>query len=143
MWKRKSPYSVKKTLDRLETIVRQTDEIHRFARINHADILRSVGAISRPMEMLLMENQALIIVMFKIDLEAAFELPIRALAWEDKFGQTWVRVTDPQVLGRSTNLSDADGIIETIYHILDDMLDKTLDKEQTAITLTTSCHRQN
>jgi uncharacterized protein (DUF302 family) len=125
-WRRKSPYSVKKTLDRLEQRIMLNDKILRFARINQADILRADGVASRDCEMLLFENRALAAKMMAIHTEAAFELPIRALAWQDDAGDVWLRVTDPDLLNTAADLQGAGGVITTIHQILGEMVDQTV-----------------
>ena len=127
MWKRKSPYGVKETLDRLEDIISENEEILRFARVDQAEILRSAGHPARSCEMLLFENPTLASVMIGLNPEAAFELPIRALAWQDEAGQTWLRVTDPEELDRVAALNGADGAISKIRTILGEMLNRTLE----------------
>ena len=59
--------------------------------------------------MLIFENRELSTTIIRVCPGAAFELPIRALAWEDDAGSIWLRVTDPDQLDHAARLDGGDG----------------------------------
>ena len=125
-WKRPSPHSVSTTIDRLEAIIAGDDLIATFVRVDQSAVLASAGETARPMEMLIFENRELSMRMIRVRPEAAFELPIRALAWEDDGGSVWLRVPDPDQLDRAARLQGGDGVIADIHRILGGILDAVL-----------------
>jgi uncharacterized protein (DUF302 family) len=76
--------------------------------------------------MLIFENRELSTTIIRVCPEAAFELPIRALAWEDDAGSIWLRVTDPDQLDHAARLDGGDGAIADIHRILAGILDAVL-----------------
>lgn len=125
-WKRPSPYSVSTTIDRLEAVIAGDKLIATFARVDQGAVVASAGGVARPMEMLIFENRELSTAIIRVCPEAAFELPIRALAWEDDTGSTWLRVTDPDQLEHAARLDGGDGVIADIHQILAGILDSVL-----------------
>jgi uncharacterized protein (DUF302 family) len=86
-----SPHSVQTTIERLEAVIARSSSISVLARIDQRALLGSAS----PMVMLLFENVGLARTLVDAHREAAFLLPIRALAWQDEAGAVWFRVTDP------------------------------------------------
>ena len=89
-----SPYSVHETLDRLETLL-QSKGIKIFARIDQAAEARAAGLEMPPMELLIFGNpKAGTPVMLAVP-EAGIDLPLKALAWQDRDGGVHLGYTDP------------------------------------------------
>jgi len=80
---RKSPYSVKETIDRLQNALEQ-HQVTIYARINQQQELQKVGQTMLPLEFLLFGNpKAGGPVMIENPL-AALDLPLKVIAWQDE-----------------------------------------------------------
>jgi uncharacterized protein (DUF302 family) len=92
-----SPYSVKETLDRLQILLEHKG-IRIFARIDQQAEARTAGLALTPLELLIFGNpKAGTPVMAAVPL-AGLDLPLKALAWEDKEGKVWLSYNDPAYL---------------------------------------------
>ena len=108
-----SPYDVATTLDRFENILKSKG-ITIFARIDHAAGAKKIGESMAPTQVMLFGNPKLGTPLMKINREAAFDLPLRALAWQDDNGKVWLEVTDPAVLNQRYGLAKAGGVLAKI-----------------------------
>ena len=106
-----SPYDVKTTLDRLEDVMKAKG-ITIFARIDHAAGAKSVGNSLPPTELMIFGNPKLGSPLMAINREVAFDLPLKALAWEDADGKVWLAITNPAELNQVYALAGADGVID-------------------------------
>lgn len=106
-----SQHSAGKTLDRLTGILNKKG-IGIVARVNHAAAADKVGMKLRPTELLLFGNPELGTPLMQANQEAGFDLPMKALAWQDTEGKTWLRVTNPASIIAAHALNDVDTVIE-------------------------------
>ena len=90
----KSAYSPKATLDRLEAAAKERG-LTVFARIDHAAGAVKVGKALRPTELLVFGNPQGGTPLMDCAQSAAIDLPLKALAWEDAQGQSWLGYNDP------------------------------------------------
>ncbi len=111
MLKTESPYTVGVTLDRLVGVMEQKG-IKVFARIDHAAGAQSIGEEMPPTQLMLFGNPKIGTPLMKVNPEVAFDLPMRALAWQDKDGKVWLAVTNPAELNQVYALAGANGVIE-------------------------------
>ena len=109
--KMQSAHDAATTLDRLEGIFKAKG-ITVFARIDHAAGAKKVGQDMAPTQLLLFGNPKLGTPLMKVNREAGFDLPMKALAWTDDAGKTWLAVTDPAALKARYGLQDAAPVIE-------------------------------
>ncbi len=91
---KKSNYSVKETLDKLEAVLKKKG-IGVAMRWDHAAKAKGVGIPLRPTELLIFGNPKLGSHMFTANQTAGIDLPLKALAWEDEKGQVWLTYNDP------------------------------------------------
>ncbi len=82
-----SSYSVKQTLDRLETALKAAG-VTIFARIDHAGGAAAVGLALRPTELLIFGNPKGGTPLMQANQMIGLDLPLRVLAWEDEAGNT-------------------------------------------------------
>jgi len=115
---KKSPYSAAKTLDRWETILKQK-HIRVFARISHKQNAAGVGLKLRPTELLIFGNPKLGTYFFMSNQTAGIDLPMKAMAWEDAKGQTWVAYNDPQYIADRHGIKDRADIIKKMKGALE------------------------
>jgi len=89
-----SQHRVKTTLDRLETAAKAKGMII-FARIDHAAGATSVGLPLRPTELLIFGNARGGTPLMQLAQTIGIDLPLKALAWEDAAGKTWLSYNEP------------------------------------------------
>ncbi len=92
-----SKYSVQETIDRIEKVV-VAKGMKIFARINHAGEAKTVGLEMKPAELLIFGNPKGGTALMVARPTAAIDLPMKALAWEDKAGKVWLTYNAPQLL---------------------------------------------
>jgi uncharacterized protein (DUF302 family) len=89
-----SAHPPKATLDRLESIVKEKG-MTVFARVDHAAGAAKVGKKLRPTELLIFGNPQGGTPLMECAQSAAIDLPMKAMAWEDAKGQSWIGYNDP------------------------------------------------
>ncbi len=89
--------SVAETLDRLEAGLRQRG-IAVFARIDFSADAPRVGLQMRPEQLLIFGNPRAGTPLMQHVPAVGLDLPLKALAWEDEQGQTWIACNDPQYI---------------------------------------------
>ena len=115
---KRSPYSATKTLDRWEHILKQK-HIRVFARVSHKQNAAGVGLKLRPTELLIFGNPKLGTYFFMSNQTAGIDLPMKAMAWEDAKGQTWVAYNDPQYIADRHHIKDRAVIIQKMKAALE------------------------
>jgi uncharacterized protein (DUF302 family) len=90
----KSAFPVKETLDRLTQLV-ESRGLTVFCRIDHAANAVSAGLNLRPTEVLIFGNAKGGTPLMQATQTIGIDLPLKALAWEDASGQTWLAYNDP------------------------------------------------
>jgi uncharacterized protein (DUF302 family) len=113
----KSAHSVKKTVDRLESVLKEKG-MTVFIRINHTDGAKKVGLKLRPTELLIFGNPKVGTPLMKCSQSAAIDLPQKALVSEDQGGQVWLTYNDPTYLANRHNIDGCDEVIKKIEQAL-------------------------
>ncbi len=90
----KSAHPPKVTLDRFEATAKDRG-LMVFARIDHAAGAQKVGRTLRPTELLIFGNPQGGTPLMECAQSAGIDLPLKALAWEDAQGQSWLGYNDP------------------------------------------------
>jgi uncharacterized protein (DUF302 family) len=90
----KSAFPVKETVDRLVNRV-EAKGLTVFCRIDHAANAVSAGLKLRPTEVLIFGNAKGGTPLMQATQTIGIDLPLKALAWEDAEGQTWLAYNDP------------------------------------------------
>jgi uncharacterized protein (DUF302 family) len=90
----KSAFLVKETLDRLTRLV-ESKGLTVFCRIDHAANAVSAGLQLRPTEVIVFGNAKGGTPLMQATQTIGIDLPLKALAWEDAAGQTWLTYNDP------------------------------------------------
>jgi uncharacterized protein (DUF302 family) len=90
----KSAFPVKETLDRLTRLV-ESKGLTVFCRIDHAANAVSAGLQLRPTEVLIFGNAKGGTPLMQASQSIGIDLPLKALAWQDAAGQTWLTYNDP------------------------------------------------
>jgi uncharacterized protein (DUF302 family) len=95
----KSAHPPKATLDRFEAAAKERG-LTVFARIDHAAGAQRVGKTLRPTELLIFGNPQGGTPLMECAQSAGIDLPLKALAWEDAQGQSWLGYNDPAWLAQ-------------------------------------------
>jgi uncharacterized protein (DUF302 family) len=95
----KSASPPKVTLDKFEAIAKERG-LMVFARIDHAAGAAKVGKTLRPTELLIFGNPQGGTPLMECAQSAGIDLPLKALAWEDAQGQSWLGYNDPAWLAK-------------------------------------------
>ncbi len=103
-----SRHDVKVTVDRLEAEAKAKG-LTIFARIDHAAGARSVGLTLRPTELLIFGNAKGGTPLMQVQQTIGIDLPLKALAWEDAAGKTWLSYNEPEWLAARHALADRGG----------------------------------
>ena len=90
----KSAFPVKETVDRLVHQV-EAKGLTVFCRIDHAANAVSAGLELRPTEVLIFGNAKGGTPLMQAAQTIGIDLPLKALAWQDAGGQTWISYNDP------------------------------------------------
>jgi uncharacterized protein (DUF302 family) len=113
----KSSHSVKKTVDRLESVLKEKG-MTVFTRVNHTDNAEKVGLELRPTELLIFGNPKVGTPLMQCSQSAAIDLPQKVLVYEDQEGQVWLTYNDPHYLSNRHKITGCDEVIKKIENAL-------------------------
>ncbi|HTB14973.1 MAG TPA: DUF302 domain-containing protein [Bryobacteraceae bacterium] len=92
-----SAHSVEETMDRLEAVLREKD-IHIFVRIDQRAAAEKAGLKMPPMELLIFGNPKGGTPLMVAEPTVGIDLPLKAMAWEDREGKVWLSYNSPEYL---------------------------------------------
>ncbi len=98
--------SVAATIDRLESLARERG-ILIFARIDFSGDAARAGLTMRPEQLLVFGNPKAGTPLMIAAPAAGLDLPIKALAYEDAAGKTWLAYNNPHYIVRRHGLDEA------------------------------------
>ena len=113
----KSAFSVKKTADRLEKVLKEKG-MTVFARINHSEGAKKVDIKLPATELLIFGNPKVGSPLMQCDRTVGIDLPQKALIWEDANGHVWLAYNDPQYLAKRHDLSGCMDVIKKVEKAL-------------------------
>ena len=122
---KKSPYSVKKTLGRLEKILRQKG-IVIIKRWSHDKGGKKAGIPLRPTELLIFGSPKLGTHLLTSKQTAGIDLPMKALAWKDEEGQVWLSYNDPYYIVKRHGIENRKEIAKKMAEALDQMTNEAV-----------------
>ena len=96
----KSPHPAAATMDRFEAAAKARG-LNIFARIDHAAGAAKVGKTLRPTQVLIFGNPQGGTPFMECAQSVGIDLPLKALAWEDAQGQSWIGYNDPAWLAKA------------------------------------------
>lgn len=124
---KKSHHSVKVTLDRLENILKKKG-ITIAMRWSHDEGGKKAGIPLRPTELLVFGNPKMGTHFFTSNQTAGIDLPMKALAWEDKDGQVWLTYNDPAYIAGRHNIENRAEIVKKMTGALNNMTSAAIAK---------------
>jgi len=122
---KQSAHSARITIDRLEKILNAKD-LTVAMRWSHSDRANGVGIELRPTELIIFGNPALGSHLFTSQQTAGIDLPMKALAWEDEQGRTWLTYNDPAYIARRHGIKDRPEIIKKMTGALHKITEKAV-----------------
>ncbi len=102
-----SSYSVQKTMDRFEKIVKDKG-FNVIARVNHTAAAKKSGSTLRPTELLIFGNPKLGTQLMLSNQTIGIDLPLKVLIWEDDKGVVTLSYNDPAWLQKRHDITDRD-----------------------------------
>lgn len=114
---KKSAFGATKTLDRLGLALKRAG-LTIFARIKHQEGAKKVGLPLRPTEVLIFGNPKMGTRLMQSNPAIGLDLPLKAVAWEDKAGVAHLAYTDPAVLKARYGITDRDAVFATMTKAL-------------------------
>ena len=122
----KSPHGAKATMDRLESVVKQSG-LTVFARIDHAAGAQKIGRTLRPTQVLIFGNPQGGTPLMECAQSTGIDLPVKGLAWQDASGQVWVGYNDPAYIGARHGVSEPCATpLANMKRALDAMVEETV-----------------
>ncbi len=125
--KKKSAFSVAETLDRLSERLTGAG-ITVFARIDHAAGAAKINDPIPPATVLIFGNPKLGTPLMKAAPEIGVDLPLKALAYQDGNGDTWLVYTSPQALKARFDVAGADPVFAKMSGALDKLTNAAVTK---------------
>ncbi len=113
----KSSHRVKKTADRLESILKEKG-MTVFIRINHAENAKKIGKKLRPTVLLVFGNPKVGTRLMQCSQSIGLDLPLKALVWESEGGQVWLTYNDPIYLAYRHGIAECGGVIKKVENAL-------------------------
>jgi uncharacterized protein (DUF302 family) len=115
-----SAFSVAETIDRLEKGARERDLVI-VARIDHAAAAAKAGLDLRPTVLLIFGNPRGGTPLMQSAPSIGLDLPLKALAWQDAGGQTWLAYNDPEWLAQRHGVTGRAEAVKGMSKALDQL----------------------
>ena len=109
----KSAHDVKTTADRLEKVLKEKG-MTIFARVDHAAGAKKVDQELRPTELVIFGNPKVGTLLMQCEQAMGLDLPLKALIWEDKEGQSWFSYDSPEFLKTKHDVKGCDPVFEKV-----------------------------
>jgi uncharacterized protein (DUF302 family) len=100
-----SARSVVETINRLEAVLREKN-IQIFARIDQRAEAEKAGLPMPAMELLIFGNPKAGTPLMVAEPTIGIDLPLKALAWEDREGKVWLSYNAPEYLQERFSISE-------------------------------------
>jgi len=119
-----SAHSAKETIDRIESDVKSKG-MAVFARIDHAAGAKDAGLSLLPTLLLIFGNAKGGTPLMQDKQTIGIDLPLKALAWEDASGKTWLSYNDLEWLAQRHDLdAKVDNVVKGLAAVLGAILQK-------------------
>src|SRR6266567_6910964 len=112
-----SSLSPKETMDRLEAEIRAKG-LTILARIDHAAGAAEAGLKLRPTQLIVFGNARGGTPLMQSVQTIGIDLPLKALAWQDAAGKTWISYNEPRWIVQRHNVANAESIVNKMADLL-------------------------
>jgi len=99
-----SKYSVKETIDRLQTILQQRGATI-YSRINQQAEIEKAGGKLSPLEFIMFGNPKIGGAIMAENKLAALDLPLKVIAWEDEQNKVWIAYNEASYIEERYSLA--------------------------------------
>ena len=123
-----SPYSVKETADRFESIAKNKG-LSLFARVNHSENASGVGLTLRPTETIIFGNPKVGTPLMQCAQNLAIDLPQKILVSQDANDKVWLSYNNPSYLKARHEMVGCDELIVKISGVLSSLSKATVAKK--------------
>ena len=117
---KRSDFGVKRTLDRLENVLRKRG-VTIVTRWNHRAKAKNVDIHLRPTELLIFGNPRLGSRFMTSDQTAGIDLPMKALAWKDENGQVWLTYNRPRYIANRHGIHNREKAVHKMTKVLNEL----------------------
>ena len=124
---KQSSHSVSITIDRLKKVL-ESKGITIFARVDHAAGAKKVGKKLAPTQLLIFGNPKLGTPLMQSSQKIGLDLPLKAIAWQDKDGKVWLGYMSPAYLKAKYGITDKDAVFGKITGALGKFTDAAVKK---------------
>lgn len=108
------------TMGRLETEIKARG-MRVFARVNHAALAAEAGLTLRPTVLVVFGSPRGGTPLMQANQTSGFDLPLKALVWQDASGKTWLSYNEPDWLAKRHGVAGAKRVVATIGRALGDI----------------------
>ncbi len=108
-----SKFPVKETADRLAKAIEEKG-LKVAARVDHAAGAKAAGMEMPPTEVVMFGNPTLGTPLMLSNPDAAIDLPMKMLIWQDKAGKVWVGYVAPDALKVRYGIKDRDEVFKSM-----------------------------
>ena len=110
-----SKYSVAETMDRLEAAIRRAQPpINVFARVDFQATAATQGGKLRPTQILIFGRGGTAAGLVPQHPRVAIDLPLKALAWEDEQGKSWLTYNTGEYLAQRHGVTGRDDFMKRV-----------------------------
>ncbi|MGB8167074.1 MAG: DUF302 domain-containing protein [Chthoniobacteraceae bacterium] len=114
----------KETMNRLEAEIR-AQGMEVFARIDHAAAAAKAGLPLAPTELIIFGSPRAGTPLMQIAQTAGIDLPLKALAWQDAAGQSWLSYTEPGWIAQRHGVgAEGDAVAKRIAAVIGGLANK-------------------
>jgi uncharacterized protein (DUF302 family) len=111
--RKQSPHSVKETVDRLESAIKDRG-LTVVVRVDHAAAAKKAGLELRPTELIIFGSAAVGTPLMQQEQTMGLSLPIKALAWQDATGQVWLGYDAPASMASERGVPGDHPVVQKI-----------------------------
>lgn len=126
-----SPYSVSKTMIRIESTVRQAG-LTVFAVIDHAKGARQVGQKLRPTQLIIFGNPKGGTPLMQCSQKTGIDLPLKILVWENAQGKVMLGYNDPVWIARRHQVPNCP-VAQKLHDNLAKLVSRALQPDATTV----------
>jgi uncharacterized protein (DUF302 family) len=112
-----SSFGPSQTMDRLEAEIRAS-EMEVFVRIDHAAGAAEVGLPLQPTELIIFGNARGGTPLMQSVQTVGIDLPLKALAWQDPAGKTWISYNEPKWIVQRHGVAGVESTIDKMADLL-------------------------